>query len=174
MSDNLALSDTRVSEGMKAIDDYNAVASDNDGLDEVSSIKSLSKDTQSALSSTDNTPISLGGDNEEESEEVKTADTSSSSVKGNWSKPLAFKKEKILGGMDFLFDEGESNLAAGRGLASEDAAADGQEILGDVSDSDSASTSGYVGASQVNQNRNSSIFSVISLRYRKKFFMKKN
>jgi hypothetical protein len=176
--ENIKLADKRIKAGLSAIEDFNESA-DQNGLAKIdvtpsvfNQVASTGSDYSLPTDSSDGASVT----SEKDGSNAAAVDVASSSNgKKAFQRPLAFKKEKIDGDMDFLFDEGDpsENL---RSLASAGEPELDEELAANMAtDSDSGPlTSGsFLGSKEVIQNRNSNLFRMISIRYRRKFFSKK-
>ena len=89
-------------------------------------------------------------------------------LRGNWS-----NQDKILGKLDFLFEDDGSD--GDRGLASLTAEDEPTLVSENLIEEENKSRKNRSGYSKegIIQNRNFDLFKAISMRYRRKFFVKK-
>ena len=169
------LSESQIKAGLNAIDEMNKNAEKN-GFEKIAIATSNGNSAAINLNGSELSNTGLGqnalASNDEESVSEEGGDARAPAFK----KPLAFKKEKILGDLDFLLLDGsDTEVDNSRGIASleEDGDQLAQLVEGSSDKSPTYNRDGYSNEG-IDQNRNHDLFKVISKRYRRKFFAKQN
>jgi hypothetical protein len=178
--DALEMSEGQAKAGLKAIADFNSQAEElgmepiNFGAKSIRKLAGKYMDPNAPLPNLSDYDKKVGPRRGADIENKKVAESLENRNAPAFKKTLDFKKGKILGDLDFVFSDGDiPAVAAARGLASDEVPEELEVAANGLKESPNYGGLNAEDMDQVNQNRNYDLFKIISLRYRRKFFVKR-